>query len=62
MGHVVVKGKARRAVMSARVYRAATDTWEDLGVIAHSSRLAMMKINFVKFINKIKTKWKQSSL
>lgn len=33
---VSAKAKTRKSTISARVYRSATDEWEDLGVIARN--------------------------
>lgn len=34
---IAVKMETRHATIAAKVYRAATDTWEDLGVISDGS-------------------------
>lgn len=49
---MIAKAKTRKVTIKARVYRAATGQWEDLGVI-YSSKSRIKNI-----INKIKT-WLQ---
>ena len=46
------KAKVRKGTIKARVYRAATGQWEDLGVICSTSLVWRIK-------NKIKILWQQ---
>jgi len=46
-------GKVKRADIKARVYRAATGKWEDLGVIASTD----WKWNLVNKIKEVVKKW-----
>jgi len=56
MVHLGTKAKIRRCTISARVYRAATGKWEDLGVIASSKKLWRVEKAMKKILDLFKRK------
>lgn len=50
MSNVIAKFKLKKATISARVYRASSGKWEDLGMVASTGWWENLKIKIKNFL------------